>query len=61
MSYAEAATVLMNGLTTLAALEVLDLKPGSRLLVTGGARHNVTAAIRVRRDADTIGRWSFEV
>jgi NADPH:quinone reductase-like Zn-dependent oxidoreductase len=37
MSYAEAATVLMNGLTALVALELLDLKPGSRLLVTGGA------------------------
>jgi NADPH:quinone reductase len=37
MSYAEAATVLMNGLTALIAMELLDLKPGSRLLVTGGA------------------------
>ena len=37
MSYAEAATVPMNGLTALAALDLLDLKPGSRLLVTGGA------------------------
>lgn len=37
MSYAEAATVLLNGLTALVAMELLDLKPGSRLLVTGGA------------------------
>ena len=37
MSYAEAATVPMNGLTALVAMELLDLKPGARLLVTGGA------------------------
>ena len=37
MSYVEAATVLMNGLTALAAMELLSLHPGSHLLVTGGA------------------------
>ena len=37
MSYAEAATIPMNGLTALVAMELLDLKPGARLLVTGGA------------------------
>jgi NADPH2:quinone reductase len=32
-----AATVPMNGLTALAALDALDLEPGRTLLVTGGA------------------------
>ena len=49
MSYAEAATVPMNGLTALAALDLLDLKPGSRLLVTGGGRRVGGYAISLAR------------
>jgi NADPH:quinone reductase-like Zn-dependent oxidoreductase len=36
-SYAEAATLPMNGLTTRLALDVLDLQPGATLAVTGAA------------------------
>jgi NADPH2:quinone reductase len=49
MSYAEAATVPMNGLTALVAMELLDLKPGSCLLVTGGAGAFGGYAISVAR------------
>jgi len=36
-SYAEAATLPMNGLTTRLALDLLDLQPGDTLAVTGAA------------------------
>ena len=36
MDYHGAATVPMNGLTALMAVELLGLEPGSRVLVTGG-------------------------
>lgn len=37
MSYDEAATIPMNGLTALMAVELLGLEPVARVLVTGGA------------------------
>jgi NADPH2:quinone reductase len=50
MGYAEAATVLMNGLTALVAMELLDLPPGSRILVTGGGGAFGGYAISPARD-----------
>jgi NADPH:quinone reductase len=50
MGYAEAATVLMNGLTALVAMELLDLPPSSQILVTGGAGAFGGYAISLARD-----------
>lgn len=45
----QAATLPMNGLTALRALELLDLEPGSTLLVTGGAGLLASIAIPVAK------------
>lgn len=46
-----AATIPMNGLTALLALEILDLRPGQSLLVTGGTGILGGSAIRLAREA----------
>ena len=63
-SLAEAATLPMNGLTALLALELLALRPGQSLAVTGGAGLLASYAIaiaaerglRVITDAKPAGR-----
>jgi NADPH:quinone reductase len=50
MAYAEAATILMNGLTALVAMESLNVPPGSCILVTGGVGAFGGYAISLARD-----------
>src|SRR3546814_4514075 len=49
VSFAEAATLPMNGLTALRALELADLKTGRFLAVTGGAGLLANYAIAVAK------------
>src|SRR3546814_18097831 len=49
VSFAEAATLPMNGLTALRALELADLKTGRFLAVTGGAGPLANYAIAVAK------------
>src|SRR3546814_13853548 len=56
VSFAEAATLPMNGLTALRALELADLKTGRFLAVTGGAGllANYAIAVAQRRGIKVI-------
>src|SRR3546814_5838005 len=56
VSFAEAATLPMNGLTALRALELADLKTGRFLAVTGGAGllANYAIAVAKRRGIKVI-------
>ncbi len=49
-SFAQAATLPMNGMTAIAALDLLDLPRGATLLVTGGAGWLATLAMPLARE-----------
>lgn len=56
-SYAEASTLLMNGLTALHALDLLDLPPGSTIGITGsaGAVGGYAVALAKQRGLRVLG------
>jgi NADPH:quinone reductase len=50
----QAATLPMNGLTAMRSLELLDLRPGDTLVVTGGAGQLASYAIPLAKERDLV-------